>query len=60
MAIGCTVEAAVGAHVHKPNRKTQYIIGLCKRCNHPSNDEAFEVDERSDRVPAKYLDECGS
>ena len=59
MAIGCQEEAVVGAHVHEPKRKTHYIIGLCKSHNHPSNAEAFDVDERTRWVLAKRLDGCG-
>ena len=59
MSIGCTNEAAVGAHVRKPRGRKPWIIGLCRSCNHHSNNEQFEVDERSQWAPVAYVQRCG-
>ncbi len=62
MANGCDRPPQVGAHVQLYGRRTVYIIGLCRGCNHPSNDDYFEVDERTGLpgfVEAKYQTGCG-
>lgn len=59
MAIGCANPAEVGAHIRAHGARTPYIIGLCRSCNHHSNDSHFEVDERTWWVAPKYLPGCG-
>lgn len=44
----CKGEKEVGAHVIKEgaeDNKKWYIVPLCKKCNHPSNEKYFNVDE---------------
>lgn len=44
----CSGEQEVGAHVIKEgteNDRSWYIVPLCKKCNHPSNEKKFTVDK---------------
>lgn len=44
----CTNDVKVGAHVIKEkceNDRRWYIVPLCNKCNHPNNEDFFEVDE---------------
>jgi hypothetical protein len=59
MAIGCLNPVEVGAHVRTPRGRKAYIIGLCRSCNHRSNDGHFEVDQRSFWAVPEYLVGCG-
>jgi hypothetical protein len=59
MTIGCGNDAVVGAHVRRYRGRTVYIIGLCRSCNHTSNDEHFHVDERSWWIEPVYQPGCG-
>ena len=59
MAIGCQNPAEVGAHTRAYRGRKTFIVGLCRSCNHPSNDEFFLIDERSWWAPPHYVDGCG-
>jgi len=58
-AIGCGNLAEVGAHIRWYYGFNEYIIGLCRSCNHPSNEEPFRVDERTRWAPTGYAVGCG-
>jgi hypothetical protein len=59
MAAGCDKEPEVGAHIRAHRGRTAFIIGLCRSCNHSSNNDHFEVDERSWWVAPNYHPGCG-
>lgn len=47
--LNCKCDKEVGTHVIKEgseNDRSWYIVPLCKKCNHPSNEKYFNVNEK--------------
>lgn len=59
MGIDCQNPVVLGAHIKALRGRTVYIIGLCRRCNHHTNADRFEVDQRTGWAPSGYLVGCG-
>lgn len=60
--LGCSNEAEVGAHVIHTDKRTsnkQWIVPLCRPCNHKYNDKNMPIDSRVDLISANVSITCG-
>jgi hypothetical protein len=56
----CQNKADDGAHVHNPDEDGEWIVPMCKECNHPSNTGNFALKDKTVAVSANVAATCGT
>jgi hypothetical protein len=55
---GCTNKAEVGAHIHNPNVKGEYIAPFCTSCNAKGTESIFTLKDVSMLFSANQSETC--